>query len=97
VSSKTDADNRVHIFTRQAEGFRTDLADGYAVGELSDRFQPYAFAGGECLVHGIGVLRLNANHPGTGFELFYIGCDACDESTAADRYEDCIGLRRELL
>ena len=64
-------------------------ADRDAVHENSDVIQRHAPSGSDRLIHGVGILGLNADDLYFGQNGFHVGADTRNQSATADRDEDC--------
>ncbi len=73
-----------------------DLGHGHAIGEQPHAWQDHPLASRHGLLQAVGVVRLDADDPDLGPQVFHIGGNAGDQATPAHGDEDGIEPPRML-
>ena len=80
----------------EPESLLADILHGGAVGKQPDLLKAHALAGSERLLHGVGIMRFDADHLDVGAQTLDIGGDAGDQPAAANGTEDRMDRLRVL-
>ncbi len=83
-----DEHDVVHVLPDEPKGLLAHLFHCDAVGEKPDVGELHAPARGKRARHGVGVLRLHADHLDFGAHTLHVRGDPADQASAADRDED---------